>query len=89
MIPCEVLVVDEPRLLSWNWGNEGSVVTFRLEPTAGGTRLTLEHTGLKGVRGLALAWVLSHGWARKINRRLSTLLARGIEQTRCEDRLSH
>jgi uncharacterized protein YndB with AHSA1/START domain len=32
LIPCEVLVVDEPRLLSWNWGDEGSVVTFRLEP---------------------------------------------------------
>jgi uncharacterized protein YndB with AHSA1/START domain len=65
LIPCEVLVVDEPRLLSWNWGDEGSVVTFRLEATAGGTRLILQHTGLKGVRGLVLAWVLSHGWARR------------------------
>ena len=26
-IPCEVLAVDEPQLLSWNWGDEGSVVT--------------------------------------------------------------
>ena len=39
LIPCELLVVDEPRLLSWNWGNEGIVVTFRLEAITGGTRL--------------------------------------------------
>jgi uncharacterized protein YndB with AHSA1/START domain len=75
LIPCEVRVVDEPRLLSWNWGDEGSVVTFRLEAITGGTRLILEHRGLKGLRGLALAWVLSHGWSRKIDRRLPAVLA--------------
>lgn len=48
LVPCEVLVVDEPRLLSWNWGDEGSVVTFRLETITEGTRLILEHTGLEG-----------------------------------------
>jgi uncharacterized protein YndB with AHSA1/START domain len=90
LIPCEVLVVDEPRLLSWNWGDEGSVVTFRLEAITGGTRLILDHTGLKGMRGLALAWVLSHGWARKIDRRLPAVLAcAASEQTRYEDRLRH
>ena len=40
--------MDEPRLLSWNWGDEGSVVTFRLEAITGGTRLILEHTGPEG-----------------------------------------
>ena len=84
-IPCEVLAVDEPQLLSWNWGDEGSVVTFRLEAIAGGTRLILEHTGLKGVRGLAMAWVLSHGWAHKIDRRLPAVLAHAAsEQMRNE-----
>jgi hypothetical protein len=72
--------VDEPRLLSWNWGDEGSVVTFRLEAIAGGTRLILEHKGLKGVRGLAMAWVLSHGWAHKIDRRLPAVLAHAASQ---------
>jgi len=63
---------------------------FRLEAITGGTRLILEHTGLKGMRGLALAWVLSHGWARKIDRRLPAVLAcAASEQTRYEDRLRH
>ena len=74
VIPCEVLEVDEPRLLSYSWGGEGSVVTFRLEPSVDGTRLRLEHKGLGGVRGIALAWVLSHGWSHKIDQRLPAVL---------------
>lgn len=81
-IPCEVLAVDEPRLLSFSWGGQGSVVTFRLEPAAEGTRLRLEHTGLSGVRGLALGWVLRHGWVHKIGQRLPEVLSRMTEQTR-------
>jgi uncharacterized protein YndB with AHSA1/START domain len=90
LIPCEVLVVDEPRPLSWNWGDEGIVVTFRLEAIAGGTRFILEHTGLKGVRGLAMVWLLSHGWTHKIDRRLPAVLAHAAsEQTRNEDGRRH
>ena len=84
LIPCEVLVVNEPRVLSWRWGDEGSVVIFRLEAIAEGTRLTLEHTGLKGVRGLAMAWVLSHGWVHKIEQRLPAVLAQPWLRNRCE-----
>jgi uncharacterized protein YndB with AHSA1/START domain len=75
LIPCEVLVVDEPRVLSWSWGEEGSVVTFRLVATPEGTQLTLEHTGLKGARGFALGWILRHGWAHKIEQKLPAVLA--------------
>jgi uncharacterized protein YndB with AHSA1/START domain len=75
-IPCEVLVVEEPRELSFRWGDGGSVVTFRLAAENGGTRLTLEHTGLRGARGLAMAWVLGHGWVRKIHVRLPVVLGR-------------
>jgi uncharacterized protein YndB with AHSA1/START domain len=74
-IPCEVLVVDEPRVLSFTWGEKGSVVTFRLQPVAEGTRLSLEHTGFRGARGLAVAWILGHGWVRKIEQRLPALIA--------------
>ncbi len=74
-IPCEVLKVDEPRLLSYTWGSKGSIVTFRLEAVDGGTRLELEHTGFNGVRGLALGWLLSHGWVRKIEELLPAALA--------------
>ena len=73
-IPCEVLEVDEPRVLSYSWGSEGSVVTFRLEPSNNGTRLRLEHKGLGGVRGIALRWILSHGWRHKIDQRLPAVL---------------
>jgi uncharacterized protein YndB with AHSA1/START domain len=75
-IPCEVLELDEPRVLSYTWGGQGSVVTFRLQPVIEGTRLCLEHRGLSGVRGLALAWVLSHGWTHKIAKRLPAVLVR-------------
>ena len=75
LIQCEVLVVDEPRVLSWSWGEEGSVVTFRLVATPEGTQLTLEHTGLKGARGFALGWILRHGWAHKIEQKLPAVLA--------------
>jgi uncharacterized protein YndB with AHSA1/START domain len=80
IIPCEVLEVNEPRVLSYTWGGEGSVVTFRLEPAGEGTRLSLEHKGLSGLRGLALAWVLSHGWAHKIHQRLPAVLALIVSQ---------
>jgi uncharacterized protein YndB with AHSA1/START domain len=82
MIPCEVLEVEELRVLSYSWGGKGSVVTFRLEPVAEGTRLSLEHRGLPGLRGFAQAWLLSHGWARKIDQRLPAVLARIVSQER-------
>jgi uncharacterized protein YndB with AHSA1/START domain len=78
IIPCEVVELVEPRVLSYTWGAKESVVTFRLEPVAEGTRLRLEHRGFGGVRGLALAWVLSHGWRHKIDQRLPTVLARTV-----------
>jgi uncharacterized protein YndB with AHSA1/START domain len=52
IVDCEVLEVDAPRLLRYSWtGDEGAAPTFvayRLEPAAGGTRFTWEHTGLGG-----------------------------------------
>ena len=68
-------MVDEPRVLSWSWGDEGSVVTLRLVAMPEGTQLTLEDTSLKGVRGFALAWILSHGWVHKIEQKLPAVLA--------------
>jgi uncharacterized protein YndB with AHSA1/START domain len=46
---CEVLVVEPPSRMVWSWlstdEGEPTRVEFRLESVAGGTRLTLEHTG--------------------------------------------
>jgi uncharacterized protein YndB with AHSA1/START domain len=75
-IECEVLEVDEPRTLSYRWGKDGSVVTFRLDPAAEGTTLHLEHKGFRGVRGRTLAWMLGRGWKRKIFERLPAILGR-------------
>src|SRR5947209_7002546 len=43
----KVVEVVKPKKLSytWDWGVNGSLVTFFLEPTAAGTKLRLEHTG--------------------------------------------
>ncbi len=45
--PCEVLVVEPERLLSYSFapGTLDSTITWRLEPENRGTRLYLEHCG--------------------------------------------
>jgi uncharacterized protein YndB with AHSA1/START domain len=64
VVDCEVLEVQEPRLLRYSWvdGNGGVVtlVTYQLQPHAGGTRFTYEHTGFTGVRGIFMARLLGH-----------------------------
>lgn len=49
VVHCRVLDVDEPRRLRYAWvvGAMDTVVTFTLEPTASGTRLSLVHSGFK------------------------------------------
>jgi uncharacterized protein YndB with AHSA1/START domain len=62
IIDCEVLEVREPSLLRYTWvGAEGQTptyVTYRLEPHAGGTRFTYEHTGFTGAGGFFMAKLL-------------------------------
>jgi uncharacterized protein YndB with AHSA1/START domain len=58
VVDCEVLEARAPSLLRYSWvADEGDVtqVTYRLEPIAGGTRFTFEHTGFVGVGGFLLA----------------------------------
>ena len=59
IVDCEVLEVRAPSLLRYSWvGDEGDAatyVTYRLEPRAGGTRFTYEHTGFTGVGGFIMA----------------------------------
>jgi len=62
VVDCEVLEVREPSLLRYSWiGDEGgrpTYVTYRIEPHAGGTRFTYEHTGFTGAGGFLLAKLL-------------------------------
>ena len=68
-IECEVLEARESSLLRYSWiGNEKSkptIVTYKLEPHAGGTRLTFEHTGFTGVGGFFLANLIMKPGFRK------------------------
>jgi uncharacterized protein YndB with AHSA1/START domain len=50
-IDCEVIELDEPRRLSYTWQDSlmayPSIVTWTLTPVDGGTRLHLEHQGVR------------------------------------------
>ena len=79
-IECEVLEAREPSVLRYSWiGNEKSkptYVTFKLEPHAGGTRLTFEHTGFTGVGGFFLAnLVMKPGWRKMFGTTFPAVLA--------------
>ena len=63
VVNCEVLEVIEPSLLRYSWvggdgGGDLTEVAYRLEPQAGGTRFTYEHTGFTGAGGLFMAKLL-------------------------------
>lgn len=48
-VNCRFVEIDEPKRISWRWvvGDIDTVVTFTLEPTAAGTRLTLVQSGFR------------------------------------------
>ena len=62
VVDCEVLEVNEPRLLRYTWQGEengpATIVTYRIEPQAEGTRFTFEHTCFTGVGGFLMAKIL-------------------------------
>ena len=64
VVDCEVLEASEPSLLRYSWtGGDGGDVTeviYRLEPHAGGTRFTYDHTGFTGLGGVFMAALLGH-----------------------------
>jgi uncharacterized protein YndB with AHSA1/START domain len=59
VVECEVLEARRPTLLRYSWrGDEKgdtTLVTYRIQPHAGGTRFTYEHTGFRGVAGFLMA----------------------------------
>jgi uncharacterized protein YndB with AHSA1/START domain len=79
---CKVLVVDQPNRLSYSWrGGPGngkitldSVVTWTLVPDAGGTRLTLAHTGFAPFKNFLGHLTMKAGWGGPIIKRLKKLL---------------
>jgi len=70
IVKCEVTVLDPPKQLAFTWRGGGldTVATFTLEPIDTGTRLTLVHSGFKGMKGWMVSKILGGGWRSKILR---------------------
>ncbi|MBF4505378.1 SRPBCC domain-containing protein [Flavobacterium sp. JLP] len=73
---CTVLEVEPFKKLSYSWasgpGNEkitlNSVVVWKLEPTADGTQVFLEHNGFAKDENLDFFNGLNHGWTEKLEK---------------------
>ncbi|WP_199432089.1 SRPBCC family protein [Qaidamihabitans albus] len=75
-VPCEVLAVEQERLLRISWG-ENWIVTWRLEPEGRGTRLFLSHEGFDPddhAEQLARR-IMGGGWRTGVRRRLADVLS--------------
>jgi uncharacterized protein YndB with AHSA1/START domain len=78
VVDCEVLEVDAPSLLRWSWTDtstgDRTEVVYRIEPHAGGTRFTYEHTGFTGVGGFFMAQLLGHVRRKMFSHGLTAVL---------------
>lgn len=84
IVRCEVLAVDEPRLLRYDWrnkeGDRPTVVTNRLDEVPGGTQLTWEHAGFRGIEGIFMRRLLGHVRREMLSKGLPALLNNLDEQ---------
>jgi uncharacterized protein YndB with AHSA1/START domain len=58
IVDCEVLAVEPPVMLRHTWKGderEPSIVTWRIDATAEGSRLTYDHTGFTGIDGIIMS----------------------------------
>ena len=78
VVDCEVIEVDEPSLLRWTWTDtstgDTTEVVYRIEPYAGGTRFTYDHTGFTGLSGFFMAQLLGHVRRKMLNQGLTAVL---------------
>jgi uncharacterized protein YndB with AHSA1/START domain len=79
-VECEVLEARAPAVLRYSWDGDGqghlTELTYRLEPHAGGTRLSVEHAGFKGVGGFLFAQlIMAPGWKKMVDTTFPALLA--------------
>jgi uncharacterized protein YndB with AHSA1/START domain len=79
IVRCQVLAVDEPVLLRYDWRNketdQPTVVTNTLEQIPGGTRLTWDHTGFHGIEGLFMCRLLGRVRRKMLSEGLPAVLA--------------
>src|SRR3954452_7977605 len=79
IVRCEVLAVEEPRLLRYDWRNKETdrptTVTNILEALpGGGVRLTWEHTGFRGVEGMVMSKLLGRVRRKMLDEGLPAVL---------------
>ena len=80
VVHCEVIEVDAPRSLHYTWkgdkdSDDVTDVTYRLEPTAAGTRFVWTHTGFKGAGGFAMSKLLGSVRRKMLNDGVPAVLA--------------
>ena len=51
-----------------------TVLSFTLEPTCGGTVLSLEHSGYKGLKLVLVSLIMQMGWKKQLNKKLPRVL---------------
>jgi len=80
-----VLEVSAPTRIRFSWQGDGhdTTVCYQLERLESGTRLTIEHDGFQGMRGLLLRTLLRFGWGKLVKRLLpemaSHIATKGID----------
>ncbi|HEY4289180.1 MAG TPA: SRPBCC domain-containing protein [Puia sp.] len=53
-----------------------TVVSFTLEPTCGGTILSLKHSGYRGLKLVVISLIIQMGWKKQLRKRLPKTLER-------------
>ncbi|HEV2480508.1 MAG TPA: SRPBCC domain-containing protein [Puia sp.] len=51
-----------------------TVLSFSLEPTCGGTILTMNHSGYKGLKLAIISLIMKMGWRKQLKKKLPKLL---------------
>lgn len=51
-----------------------TVLSFTLEPTCGGTILSMEHSGYKGLKLVIISLIMQMGWKKQLKKRLPKVL---------------
>jgi uncharacterized protein YndB with AHSA1/START domain len=51
-----------------------TVLDFTLEPTCGGTILSMEHSGYKGLKLSIISFIMQRGWKKQLRKKLPKIL---------------
>ncbi len=86
---CVVLEIDKPHQLSWSQcgndeGKDPFIITWTLQEEGKGTRLSLVHDGIKGLKGILIKKVMGAGWKRMFEKRIPMVLEYAKQKGWCD-----